>query len=131
MKKSFAFFALFLLSVTLSMGQLKGILKSIRTRDVLNVVKKETVKQLQKSRDEYDPVDFNYAVSFSDNSGVFESEDKYRKFQKGILYALSPESMNDRSPKEQIEDYNDAGEMLYASGKFHSAEVSFQAARVL
>jgi len=131
MKRSFVALGLILMGASLSFGQLKGILKSISTKDVLRVVKKETVKQLQKSRDEYDPTDFNYAVSFSDNAGVFESEDKYRKFQKGILYALSPESLNDRTPKEQIEDYNDAGEMLYASGRFHSAEVSFMAARLI
>ncbi len=119
------------LSTPFSGGQIKNLLKSVKGEDVVRFVKKETIRQLEKSRENYDPTDFNYAVSFSDNSGVFESEEKLRKYQKGILYTLSPESLENRSPEEKAEDYNDVGEVLYASGKFNSAEVSFLTARLI
>ncbi len=114
-----------------SFSQFKELIKNIKVNDILDVVKEETIKQLEKLKDEYDPTDFNYAVSFSDNSGIFESEDKYRKYQKGILYAVSPESMQNQSEEEKAEDYNDVGELLYASGKYNSAELSFLTARFI
>ena len=131
MKKGIIFFSIFLLGTSLSFGQLKGVLKNINTENILRVVKDETIRQLEKSRDDYDPTDFNYAVSFSDNSGVFESEEKFRKLQKGLIYVVSPESMQDRTYEEKAEDYNDVGEILYASGKYNSAEISFETARFI
>ena len=85
MKRNFTFLCLFLLGASLSFGQLKDVLRNINTESILRVVKDETIRQLEKSRDDYDPTDFNYAVSFSDNSGVFESEEKFRKLQKIAL----------------------------------------------
>ncbi len=131
MKKSFIFLGLLLLSASLSLGQLKGVLRNINTKSVLRVVKDETIRQFEKSRDDYDPTDFNYAVSFSDNSGIFESEEKFRKLQKGLIYVVSPESIQNRTYEERAEDYNDVGEILYASGKYNSAEISFKTARFI
>lgn len=131
MKKKCTFLGLFLLCASLSFGQLKGVLRNINAKSVLKVVKDETIRQIEKSREDYDPTDFNYAVSFSDNSGVFESEEKFRKLQKGLIYVVSPESMQDRTYEEKAEDYNDVGEILYASGKYNSAEISFKTARFI
>ena len=123
-------------------GQIKSLLKKVKeetvdqisnitTEDVLNKGKELTVAYLTKARDEYDQTDFNYAVSFSDNSGFYESEEKYHRLQKGLLYILSPESLEQRTDKQRAADYNDVGEVLYASGKFRSAELSFLAARTI
>lgn len=94
----------------------------------VDLMKDEAVRQLQKSREEYDETEFNYAVSFSDNSGMFESQERYRRLEKGLLYVLSPESYRDRSPREKALDLNQTGEMLYASGRFRSAELAFAGA---
>jgi CHAT domain-containing protein/tetratricopeptide (TPR) repeat protein len=116
-------------------SQIKDILKKVNIpitkQDVLNAGKNLTIKYLEESRNNYDPTDFNYAVSFSDNSGLFESEEKYRRYEKGLLYALSPESMQSRTPEQKSEDYNDVGEVLYASNKFKAAEASFMAAYLI
>ena len=116
-------------------AQIKDLLKKVKIpvtgQEIINTGKRLTVKYLTESRNNYDPTDFNYAVSFSDNSGVFESEEKYRRYEKGLLYALSPESLESRTELERADDYNDVGEVLYASGKFKSAEVSFLAARLI
>lgn len=94
----------------------------------VDMLKNEAVERLRKSQEEYDQTEFNYAVSFSDNSGMFESEERYRKLERGLLYILSPESYRDRSPLDKAGDLNQTGEMLYASGRFRSAELAFAAA---
>ncbi len=94
----------------------------------VDAIKNEAIDRLRKSYEEYDQTEFNYAVSFSDNSGMFESEERYRKLQRGLLYVLEPESYADRSPADKAGDLNQAGEMFYASGRFRSAELSFNSA---
>ncbi len=106
---------------------LRQIIDAGRDR-VVDALKDEAVNQLRKSYEEYDQTEFNYAVSFSDNSGMFESQERYRKLQRVLLFVLTPESYADRSPAEKAEDLNQAGEMFYASGRFRSAELSFNSA---
>ena len=131
MKRSIITFTfLIFISGTVSSQILKK-LKDISKKDVAELLKDEMVKRLEKSRNEYDAVDFNYAVSFSDNSGLYESEEKYRRYEKALLYILKPESLEDRTPEEKAEDYNEVGEMLYVSNRFRSAELSFKAAMLI
>ncbi len=142
MKKKILLVLLLLGLVLPAESQIKGLLKKVKeqtvdqiknitTEDVVDAGKDVTVAYLTKARDNYDQTDFNYAVSFSDNSGLFESEDKYHRYQKALLYTLSPESMEQRTDEQRAADYNDVGEMLYASNKFRSAELSFLAARAI
>jgi len=109
-------------------GQILNKIKRIAEGEVKEVLKEEAINQLEKSRDAYDKIDFNYAVSFSDNSGLYESEEKFRRYQKILITALKADNLENRSPEEKAEDYNEAGEMLYASNKFRAAEVAFYAA---
>ena len=107
-------------------------LKNIQTtQDALNFVKDETIEQLKKAKEKNYTADLNYAVSFSDNSGLYESKEKFGRVEKTILYTLSPESLSDRSPTEKAQDYNDVGEMMYGSGRFNSALISFVAANII
>ncbi|GAF75196.1 unnamed protein product, partial [marine sediment metagenome] len=131
MKRSIITFTfLIFISGTVS-SQILNKLKDIYKKDAVELLKDEMVKRLEKSRNEYDAVDFNYAVSFSDNSGLYESEEKYRRYEKALLYILKPESLEDRTPEEKAEDYNEVGEMLYVSNRFRSAELSFKAAMLI
>jgi len=41
--------------------------------------KDSAIARVQNWADDYDPTELNYAVSFSDNSGFYESEDKFEK----------------------------------------------------
>lgn len=110
----------------------------IRLRDIkidpkklLDAVKDEYVRHLEKNREEYDPSDFNYAVAFNDNSGLFENQEKLKRAEKGILYVLSPDSYKNRTAVQQARDYNDLGEIFYASGRYRSAWLAFTTAQLL
>jgi len=107
------------------LDKIKQIANLTTTSDVLQFTKDNFVEYLKKSHDEYDASDFNYAVSFSDNSALYETEEKFGRTQKVLLYALNPDSYENRTDKEKADDYNDAGEMFYASGRYKNAENCF------
>jgi CHAT domain-containing protein/Tfp pilus assembly protein PilF len=96
-------------------------------------VKDSAIVRVQNWADDYDPTELNYAVSFSDNSGFYESEDKFEKYKRSMIgFAVSDGSFEDklaeRVSEMDAEDYNNAGELFYASNRFRSAEKSFKAA---
>ncbi len=130
--RTLVFFLLFLFLSSLNLfSQIFDKIKNavnVSNSDILNFTKDNIVDHLKKSREEYDVSDFNYAVSYSDNSALYESEEKFGRTKKVLLYALSPESFSNRTPKEVGEDYNDAGEMFYASGRYRTAESCFKSA---
>jgi len=103
-------------------------LTNINRDNVKEFAKEQLIELLKKSRDEYDVTDFNYAVSFGDNSSLYETEEKFNQSKKILLYALEPENAKDRTEIQKAKDMNDVGEMLYASGKFKSAEKAFERA---
>ena len=96
--------------------------------DVVALVKNELINHLEESKKEYDATDYNYAVSFSDNSGLYETEEKYTRHKKLLLNVLKDESFTDKTEAEKAESFNDVGEMLYAANKFRSAELAFLSA---
>ena len=110
------------------LDKIKQVTNNVTTTDILQFTKDNFVEYLKKSREEYDVSDFNYAVSFSDNSALYETEEKFGRTQKVLLYVLNPESFENRSDKEIADDYNDAGEMFYASGRYKTAENCFNSA---
>jgi CHAT domain-containing protein/Tfp pilus assembly protein PilF len=89
------------------------------TRNVL-------VGQLEKSRSEYDTTALNYAISLSDNAGLFENEEKWQKNQKLLLEVFNRTDNQTDSWEENARSLNEVGEMMYASNKFKSADSSFQ-----
>ena len=98
--------------------------------------KDSAITRVQNWANDYDPTELNYAVSFSDNSGFYESEDKYEKYKRSMVsFAVSDGSINeklaDRVGEMDEEDYNNAGELFYASNRFRSAENSFKAALLI
>lgn len=131
MKKSaLLIFVMIFVPVLLS-GQIRLRDIKIDPKKILDVAKDEYVKHLEKSREEYDPSDFNYAVAFNDNSGLFENKEKLQRVEKGVLYVLSPESYRNQTAVQQARDLNDLGEIFYASGRYRSAWTSFTSAQVL
>lgn len=112
-------------------GQIRIRDIKIDPKRVLDVAKDVTVRHLEKSREEYDPSDFNYAVAFNDNSGLFENKEKFQRVEKGVLYVLSPESYRNQTAVQQARDLNDLGEIFYASGRYRSAWTAFSSAMLL
>ena len=117
--------------------KLKEIKKT--TDDIRNIrnlneaagfLKEKLVEYLKKHKDEFDKTDLNYAVSCSEISGMYETEEKFGRMQKTLLYVLDPSSMKNRSEKEQAADYNDGGELAYATGRFRMAEKMFLASKL-
>ncbi|MFN8208337.1 MAG: CHAT domain-containing tetratricopeptide repeat protein [Bacteroidales bacterium] len=104
--------------------------KNLKVNDVVDIAKDQYIVYLKKHKDDFDKTDLNYAVSFSDNSGMYETEEKFGRMQKTLLYVMDPTALEDRSVKDRAADYNDAGEMFYATGRYTMAEKSFEAARL-
>ena len=99
--------------------QVKKLANSEKTKEFL-------VKQLTEARAEYDTISFNYAIALSDNAGLFESKERYERHKKFLLTVLTKDQ--DKSPLERAIANNDAGEMLYAAGKFKMARNRFRIA---
>lgn len=106
-------------------------IRNIRNlNDAAGFLKERLVEYLKKHKDEFDKTDLNYAVSYSENSGMYETEEKFDRMRKTLLYVLDPSSMENRSEKEQAADYNDGGELAYATGRFRMAEKMFLASKL-
>ncbi len=84
----------------------------------------------------YDPAELNYAVSFSDNSGMFEAEDKFETYKRSIIgFAAKPgtwdEKLEARLSELDPDDYNRTGQLLYATGHYQGAQNAFLTALML
>jgi tetratricopeptide (TPR) repeat protein len=98
-------------------GKLKGL--GDKLRDINPITKK-----MDKMREDYDDSNFNYAISFLDNSALFESEEKGNALTTG---AFSGPMFNGQQSGENLA-YNNMrqGEMLMASNRNYLAEQSFK-----
>jgi CHAT domain-containing protein len=83
-------------------------------------------EQLDKTRSEYDESNFNYAISFSDNAGLFENKEKGDRNRMLLMDAVAAADKESVSLEEKARNLNNTGEMLYASNKFKGAEVAFK-----
>lgn len=94
------------------------------------------VKRLEKSKEEYEKTSFNYAISFTDNAGLFETKERYDKHRAVLLEGVKQQEAKesgtrvDKSAADRAYNSNASGEMLYANNKFKSAELAFLAAKL-
>ncbi|MDY6801665.1 MAG: CHAT domain-containing tetratricopeptide repeat protein [Bacteroidota bacterium] len=128
MKKGLFILILGLSVFTIQAQILNKLKKIVEEEEVVRVLKDELINHLENSKKEYEAIDYNYAVSFSDNSGLYENEERYMRYQKILLEVLKGKSFSEKSAREQAKNFNDAGEMLYAGNRFRSAELAFAAA---
>lgn len=129
MKRIYFFASLLLASVTM-FAQLPKIPKipgGMVKDKVAEKAKEMAAKEFNKSRAEYDTTSFNYAVSLSDNAGLFENEERWQKNQK--MFSDLKQIRDGQTPLEQASQRNDIGEMMYVSNKFRNAEAAFDDAR--
>lgn len=95
------------------------------TSTVAKGAKTILIGQLDKSKAEYDTTSFNYAISLSDNAGLYENEEKWLRNQKLFSDILKQSDGSSLTPLQQAEQNNEVGEMMYASNKFQAAENTF------
>lgn len=93
------------------------------------LVRSESVKSLKSSKAEFDSTAFGYAISFSDNAGLFENKETGERIKTGVLFLL--QTNEEKEPLDVAVNYMDAGEIAYASNKYRSAEVSFYASKLI
>ncbi len=147
MKKISFFLLLSLLIPATGRGQNWKNLK----QQLLNQAKKEAVHIAKKSAkvledslrarivrwsESYDPAELNYAISFSDNSGFYEAEDKFETYKRSIIgFAAKPGTMDEKIDARLSElnpdDYNRTGQLLYATGHYQGAQNAFLTALLL
>src|SRR6185437_1640595 len=106
----------------------KNLIEGAATKSNIKKATGFLATKLSNSRKEYDEALFNYAVSLSDNAGLYESQQQYKKHEKLLLDVMKGTDNKANTPLENAADYLDAGEMFYSSNKFRSAENSFKAA---
>jgi CHAT domain-containing protein len=94
-----------------------------------NKIKRGTTEKWEKNREAYDESNFNYAISFLDNSGMFESDEK----GSGFITSLSSMMSSDLSKTSEQEAYTHLknGEMFMAGNKYYFAETSFKKAQLI
>lgn len=127
MKKLF-FLSLFVCCVFKLSSQidLKGGLNKAK-QDAINKAKTAADNKIDASRKEFDESNFNYAISFSDNAGLFETKEKGDRLKNSMMEGLKS-AKDEIEPVDRARRFNNAGEMSFAGNKFHSAEFSFKQA---
>ncbi len=82
-----------------------------------------SVKQkVENERRKYDQSNFNYAISFSDNSAFYETTSKLQRNRSMFMNLM----VKDRNDYEKASALNLSGEMLYASGSVDQAQKKFE-----
>lgn len=129
MKKYFiytiCFFSVSILSAQFNLGSLRDQAIS----DLKNVGKNKFKETLDKSKKEFDESNFNYAISFIDNSGTFENDEKGSRIGSTINNLNQYHSGSDISKQDRAYAQNRNGELFMATNKFHLAESSFKSAK--
>jgi len=99
-----------------------------QTDEVTELLKKQIDEKLAKYKDSYNVTDFNYAITFGDNSASYEAEEGYKQAETFLYYLAEPQDIGNSPPKIQGQNYNYAGELFYVSNEFLKAEKSFNKA---
>lgn len=79
------------------------------------------------SKESYEKSSFNYAISFSDNTSLFETTSRGKQQKTMLLNTL----FNDESAEKKASNANISGELFYVSNNFKLAEYSFLRAKRL
>lgn len=80
---------------------------------------------LIKFSQSYSVTDFNYAVSYGDNSTPYESKNNIKQAKSFAYYLADPTNTKEMPPKVKGQNYNYTGEIMYASSSYKSSEKFF------
>lgn len=100
-------------------------------KDKTNKVKDITTDKIDKKQKEYDESNYNYAISFLDNSGLFEADEKGNAYVGSILN--NSKMLNNGVEGLEARAYNNLknGELFMGANKYYLAEQSFKLAKIL
>lgn len=132
MQKSLFSFLTFFLLVTRTEAQLGlGGFMSDKADALKEKVREKTVNKWEKQRQAYDESNFNYAISFLDNSGVFETDEKGSSFANTYINGLNLANKESKTLEDRAYTALKNGELLMASNKFYLAEQSLKLSKAL
>ncbi len=125
-------FILSLLFIGVAFGSDAQILKKLRNATGLlnnptKFLKDQGISALKKSKARMDSSSFGFAISFSDNAGLFENKETMNDVRDGFLILFNDEE----SDEDIANEYKDVGEMAFAANEYRFAEVSFIASRLV
>lgn len=105
--------------------------KTPKVPKVPNELSKAIDEKLKSQRAEYDEATFNYAISFSDNAGLFETKERWKRHRNNLLdgQKVSLDKKVKMTPEQRARTANNTGEMMYANNRFKAAEASFKTAK--
>ena len=86
-------------------------------------VREEGVNYLKNSKAKFDSASFGYAISLSDNAGLFENKETMSNVRDGAIMFL--DRKEEKEPIEVANNYKDMGEMSFAANEYRLAEASF------
>lgn len=135
MQKTWCFTAILFFGISVySQVNVGGFLKekANESKDAIRQKAREkTTEGLEKQRQEFDESNFNYAISFLDNSGTFEAAEKGNAFSNTFLNLTKTANNQEKSVEDRAYTNLRNGELLMAGNKFNLAEQSFKLAKLL
>jgi CHAT domain-containing protein len=94
-----------------------------------NKIRRNTTDVWEKKRSDYDESNFNYAISFLDNSGLFETEEKGSSFMSTFASAVAYTGNSGNVGEEEAYQRLKTGEMCLANNKYFLAEQNLMSAK--
>ncbi|PBQ32110.1 hypothetical protein CNR22_10115 [Sphingobacteriaceae bacterium] len=134
MPKILPFFIVMILTFTSYSQSVGGFLKDKANDSKVKLKEKgreKATESLDKQRKEYDESNFNYAISFLDNSGTFEADEKGNAFSSTLLNSAKLANDETKSVEDRAYTNLKNGELLMASNKFYLAEQNLKLAKFL
>ena len=108
--------------------------RTLATKENLNKATSSLMKNMENARAEFDSTDFDYAILVSDNSGLFDVQEKGERLAKasslinlGSAFYNNTEFTDEERARFQLE----SGELAYGSGNFSVAEKRLASAKTL
>lgn len=93
--------------------------------------REKAMQNFEKQKKDYDESNFNYAICFLDNSGVFESDEKGNAFNSVLLSGAKFANKEEKSVEDRAYTNLKNGELLLAGNKYNLAEQHFKLAKLL
>lgn len=93
--------------------------------------REKAMENFEKRRKEYDESNFNYAICFLDNSGLFEADEKGNAFNSSLLSVSKFANKEEKTIEDRAYTNLKNGELLMAGNKYVLAEQHFKLAKLL
>ncbi|MFN8436601.1 MAG: CHAT domain-containing tetratricopeptide repeat protein [Cytophagales bacterium] len=130
MKKCLVKLIILLIPISFN-GQILNKLDALKNSDLYDIAKEKIGEKYLKAKEDYESKTFSYSIIISDNTGLYENEQKYKKYSKLILdNALNDPKSTDNSYKTGANTSNNSGELFFASRKYKWAEAAFLDAKM-